>query len=105
MPRGGHNKLPIEHHIATGNYRPSRHGVMAAAAKTDKESLNELKTALYNRFKELEKKLRKLELSKDIDEYKKISDIQIALAKAFHAIVKAPPIEEQQEHADADGFK
>ena len=100
--RGGQNRKTIEQHIEDGTYRPNRHGYVA---ESDDAALKEMKGEIYSSFKKVQRETAKINLATDNANYKRLCDITIALAKAYHSIAKTPVENRQETSNDKDGFK
>jgi hypothetical protein len=82
--RGGALKKSIEQHIKDGTYRADRHGIID---EQDSEILGKMKSALYKKFKQLDKHLNDTELNSinnnEINYY-------LNIIKTYNSITKNP---------------
>ena len=96
--RGGSNKKPIEEHLKSGNYRPSRHGI--EPPETDKEKLEQMKAALFDAFTETQIKLSDETIKTNPSLYKMWNDVLIDQVKAFFSIAKVPIVSGEKKKQD-----
>jgi hypothetical protein len=97
--RGGHNKKPIEEHIANGTYRRDRHGV-----KKDNESeiLQQMKNSLWILFDKTKNDLEKTDIEQKAEKYKLLHSLLMEQIKVFNSLVKnsTGKLEQQTEEKD-----
>ena len=95
MSRGGQNKKTIEEHVKNGTYRPCRNGIKPD--DTDKKKLELMKETLYNTFTKYNDKLSTLDIEKNPEQVKLLTDLLINITKTFYQIVKTPVIEDEKK--------
>ena len=78
--RGGQNRKSVEEHIADGTYRADRHGLMP---ERDSEILGIMKSALYKKFKKLDKILEQDVTKENVNYY-------LSVIKTYDAISRNP---------------